>query len=311
MIEFFKRINKKEKVKKLKHISKDCLIECTDPNQEEIDFLIKKFRLRKDLILDGLDIYENPRVERERGAIYIFLRTPIISVTVQKQLEQESSSSFLFILTKDNIIIISRAQLKLFEILKNSKSFFTSNRSLTVLLILSSISRIFGDSVREIMKSVKKDKTNIHQYNEKELLKLVIREDSINDYLSSFSPLLDINKQIVNIKSLRFTEDEKEIIEDLAVDLTQTLNTCKNALKNISNTRNYYTVTLTNKLNKTMTLLTFFTVFLTIPTIVFSLYGMNINLPLQNHTLIFPIIISVIGLLWIAMIILLKKTKMI
>jgi magnesium transporter len=311
MIEYFKRIDKKQKVRKIESPLKDSLIKCINPTAEEMDLLIKRFKLKKDLILDGLDIYENPRVEQEKGIIYLFLRSPILSEAVKEQLDQEPSSSFLIIITKDNMTIISKADLKLFEKIINSKNFFTNNRSLTTLLILSSISKIFGNSVREIMKSVKRDKSNIHQYSEKELNKLVTREDSINDYLSSFSPLIDINKQIVGIKSLRFTDKEKEFIEDLAVDLNQTLNTCNNALKSITNTRGYYTVTLTNKLNKTMTLLTFFTVFLTIPTMMFSLYGMNISLPLQTHPFVFPILISTIVILWICMIFVLKKMKII
>jgi magnesium transporter len=310
MIEYFKRVDKKEKLKKINSITEDCWIKCVNPKEEDLSSLAKKFKLRTDLLIDGLDVYENPRIEQEKGNIYIFLRAPISENTIYPKIEQESSESFLLVLTKDNVITVSKTDLEIFRILENSKSLLTNDRSLTTLLILSYISRTFGNSVREIMKTVKKDKTNISHYNEKDLFKLVIKEDAINDYLSSFSPLIDINKQVVSIKALRFPEEEKEFIEDLAIDLNQTLNTCKSALKNISNMRDYYTATLTNKLNKTITILTFFTVFLTIPTIIFSLYGMNIALPLQQHPLVFELIISGIVLGWVGLIIILKKLKM-
>jgi len=311
MIEYLKRLDKKEKLRKINSISEDCWIKCIDPSEEELDNLAKKFKLRKDLLIDGLDVYENPRIEQDKGIVYIFLRAPIPENMSQMKLEQDSSGSFLIVLTKDNIISISKTELELFGILKEAKGLYTNNRSLTTLLVLSTISKIFGNSVREIMKTVKKDKSNISHYNEQDLFKLVIKEDTINDYLSSFSPLIDINKQIIGIKSLKFTEEEKEYIEDLAIDLNQTLNTCKNAIKNISNIRDYYTATLTNKLNKTITLLTFFTVFLTIPTIIFSLYGMNINLPFQQHPLVFELILAGILIGWGFLFFLLKKLKMI
>jgi Mg2+ and Co2+ transporter CorA len=104
--------------------------------------------------------------------------------------------------------------------------------------------------------------------------------------------------------------DPKEFIEYLAIDLNQTLNTSKGALKNISNMRDYYTATLTNRLNKTITLLTFFTVFLTIPTIVFSMYGMNISLPSQYDDHILEIIFGGIILSWGILYIFLKKLRM-
>jgi len=311
MIEYLKRLDKKEKLKKINSISEDCWINCIDPTEEELENISKKFKLRKDLLIDGLDVYENPRIEQEKNAVYIFLRAAIPENISQMKLEQDSSGSFLFILTKDNIITISKTELEFFKVLKDAKGLYTNNRSLTTLLILSTISKIFGNSVREIMKTVKKDKSNISHYNEADLFKLVIKEDTINDYLSSFSPLIDINKQIIGIKSLKFTEEEKEYIEDLAIDLNQTLNTCKNAIKNISNIRDYYTATLTNKLNKTITLLTFFTVFLTIPTILFSLYGMNINLPFQQHPLVLELILAGVLIGWTFLFLLLKKLKMV
>jgi len=311
MIEYLKRIDKKEKVKRIKSITENCWIKCINPSEEELIEISKKFKLRTDLLIDGLDIYENPRIEQEKETVYIFLRAPLVDNPENPKIEQDSSESFLLVLTKDNIITISKTELQIFKILENSKSLFTDNRSLITLLILSYISKIFGNSVREIMKTVKKDKTNIARYNEKDLFKLVIKEDAINDYLSSFSPLIDINKQVVGIKSLRFPEEEREFIKDLGIDLNQTLNTCQSALKSISTMRDYYTATLTNKLNKTITLLTFFTVFLTIPTIIFSMYGMNIVLPLQQNANILNMIFGSIIFGWIILAIILKKMKII
>ncbi len=310
MIKILRRIDKKEKVKKIDSIVDNCWIRCINPTPEEIESLSRKFKLRSDLILDGLDVYENPRVEQEKGNVYIFLRTPIATNPTQLKLDQDSSESFLLILTKKNTITIGKTELSILNMLEGSKNLFTNNRSLITLLILSYISKMFSNSIREIMKTVKKDKANISHYNEKDLFRLVVKEDTINDYLSSFSPLIDINKQIIGIKELRFTENEKELIKDLAIDLNQTLNTSKGALKNISNMRDYYTATLTNRLNKTITLLTFFTVFLTIPTIVFSMYGMNVSLPSQYDDHILEIIFGGIILSWGILYIFLKKLRM-
>ncbi len=80
-------------------------------------------------------------------------------------------------------------------------------------------------------------------------------------------------------KRVRFFGDDKEIMEDLAIDSNQGLNLCKSSLKTISNLRNYQTILLSNKMNKTITILMIFTMFLGISTTVSGLYGMNIPLP--------------------------------
>ena len=53
-----------------------------------------------------------------------------------------------------------------------------------------------------------------------------------------------------------------------------------------------YKCLLSNNLNKTMKLLTSVTVILTIPTMVFSFYGMNVGLPLGGHPLAFLFILA-------------------
>ena len=49
----------------IKEFSKHCWVNVVSPSEEEIDFLVKKFRLDKELVLDGLDIFEIPRYEEE------------------------------------------------------------------------------------------------------------------------------------------------------------------------------------------------------------------------------------------------------
>jgi len=168
---------------------------------------------------------------------------------------------------------------------------------------------MFSLSVRKILKEVKGDKRNIKKLNEKDILDLVLQEDMLNDYLFSFSPLIDMYNRILKFKDLKFKEDEREFIEDLVVDLNQTFNTCKSALKTISNMRNYYSTTLTNNLNRVITILTVFTIFLTIPAVISSVYGMNIPLPFQGIPNIFIFLVGATILIWAIIFFVFKKKK--
>jgi len=303
MIEYFKRVNRGIQIQKQRDYSKDCWIKVVNPDEKEIDFLVEKFNLEKDLIIDGLDVYEIPRIEEENKKAYFFITVPTSKV------ENEYTSSFLIIISKDLFITISKNDLEIFNKISNAKNFLTNKRMRGLLQILLFLSNDYNSRIRAILKEVKKDRKKIRNLNKQDILNLVLQEDILNDYLSSFSPLINMHSMMLRLHAIKFKESEKEFIEDLIVDLNQTLNSCKSALKSITNMRDYYSTTLSHSLNKIITILTVFTILLTIPTVLSGIYGMNIKLPFQNHTGIFEILIGIIILIWAIILIVFKKSK--
>jgi magnesium transporter len=69
---------------------------------------------------------------------------------------------------------------------------------------------------------------------------------------------------------------------------------CNIVLKSIRSLRDSYQSMFANNLHKTIKLLTALTIILNIPTMIASIYGMNVNLPLVNHSYAFEIIVAVI-----------------
>ncbi|MBA7638680.1 hypothetical protein ES703_46336 [subsurface metagenome] len=306
MIEYyFKKKNEKE-FTKLNEYSKRCWINVTNPTNEEINFLIEKFKLSKDNLIDGLDIHENPRFEIEDKKIYIYLTTPT------EKILSEYDSSFLIIYSRELFMTFSKYSLeiidKLLSIKRETTDFSFSRQLLKMLFILS---RMFELSVRKIIRETKKNKKDLNKLTNKDIAKLIQEEDKLNEYVSSFEAIIQTYNRILREKTINFFKKDAEIIEDLIIDLNETLSLCKSTIKSISNMRGYYSTKLSNDLNKKVTLLTIFTIFLTIPTLVAGVYGMNIILPMQNY----PNILVVLGFLvlgiWILMFSILKMFKII
>ena len=84
-------------------------------------------------------------------------------------------------------------------------------------------------------------------------------------------------------KKIEFFEEDKEFINDLIIESDQGMNLCRNALKTITNLRHYYYIILSNRLNRTLKILTIFTILISIIAAVSSVYGMNIKLPFQDN----------------------------
>lgn len=277
MIEYYYKKKSKEKIEKLKDYVKGCWVNIVNPSKEEIEFIVKKFNIQETNLIDGLDIHENPRFEANDKKAYIYLTAPT------SKIPQENDSSFLVVYAKDYFMTISRYSLEIFDtILKSKIQFEKFDNSTNIVKILFSLSRMFEKSVHRVLKETKDNKADLSKLKNKDIEKLILNEDKLNQYINSFGTMIGTYQRILRDKSIQFIKKDEEVIEDLIIDLNETLNLCKQTLKTISNMRNYYSSKLSNDLNKTVTTLTLVTIFLSIPTLISSVYGMNVPLPFQN-----------------------------
>jgi magnesium transporter len=84
---------------------------------------------------------------------------------------------------------------------------------------------------------------------------------------------------------------DRELIEDLLVDINQLEEISKSSVKNLVNLREGYETIFTNIVNKEIKILTAYTILVSIPTILASLYGMNVKLPFEEHKFAFFIVL--------------------
>jgi magnesium transporter len=68
-------------------------------------------------------------------------------------------------------------------------------------------------------------------------------------------------------------------VEDIFLSNGQLIETVRSTLRYVVNIRDAYSNIMTHDLNRVMKILTALTIILTIPTMIFSFYGMNVNLP--------------------------------
>lgn len=304
MIEYYVKSKNKEKIEKVESFKSKCWTNIINPTEQEIEMLEKKYDLERNNLIDGLDIHENPRLEIKNKKIYLFLTIPT------EKIKHEHDSSFLIIFSKDAIFTVSKYSLEIFNhILSTSKKFIKFSSTRNLLRILFYLSRSFEKSVHKIMKETRKNKVDLNKLKNKDVAKLIEDEDKLNNYIASFGLTIQIYNKLIREKSVKFTEKDKEIIEDLVIDLSETLGLCKQTLKTISNMREYYTTRLSNELNNTVKVLTIFTIFLSIPTLIASIYGMNVILPWQSSNVIYLILGGFLIGFWILMFFILKFFK--
>jgi magnesium transporter len=88
---------------------------------------------------------------------------------------------------------------------------------------------------------------------------------------------------ITSGKYTNLYEKDHELLDDLLNAVRQSEDLCSISLKSIRSLRDSYQIIFTNNLHKTIKLLTALTILFNIPTMIASLYGMNVELPLSHH----------------------------
>jgi magnesium transporter len=101
---------------------------------------------------------------------------------------------------------------------------------------------------------------------------------------------------------LQLSEDEKDFLEDLVIETSQALETANTYTNILVSTLDAFASIISNNQNEVLKRLTTITLFLSIPVLIASIYGMNVPLPFQHSPFAFwiPIAISLVILAYVA-----------
>jgi len=304
MIKFYIKKVKQKKLKEISTFEKGCLIYVKSPLREEIEELSEKFFLDKSLLKDALDPNEIPRIETKRNTRYIFLHAPL------REEKTISTLPFLFVVAPDFTLILVQKEIPFLEkFLLDFENFYTTQKLKFFLQVLSLVSNQYQFFVLQISKKIKSLGLTIKKVEEKNILQLLNFEIIFQDFSISLSNLKSLFSRLLYLEKLEFYPEDKELINDILLQIEELQNIVISNLKNIIHIREIHEIVLSNKVNQALKLLTALTVILGVPTVIASLYGMNLPLPLAESPLSFWLIISLTLILVIILTIVFKKRK--
>jgi magnesium transporter len=279
MITYFYRSVREDKITQLERFRTGAWVHVEAPTPAELELLTEKFSLEEDLLTDALDPDEIPRIEDEEGNIYVYMRH------ASRREQQVTTSPVLLVVTPRCVISISRLALPDLDRLERVPDLFTTQRPKLLLHLMRFLIGTYERNVTTLTRQIRSVRTrlNVTTVNNHDFIAFVVIEDALNYFLSELLPTnMLLNGLLAGRYKLTFFEEDKDLIEDLIQTTNQLNETSRSSLKTIVNIREAYSNIMTNNLNRQIKLLTSLTVVLTLPTIVFSLYGMNIPIPDQN-----------------------------
>jgi magnesium transporter len=292
MITFYKRTD--NGIATLQKQVSGCWIRCVDPTAEEMEQLTK-LGIPLDFITYSLDQDERPRIEREDdGTRLIILRIPI---------EFEANADIPFdtipmgIITTDNYIVtVCKYDTDLLDDFINGKSrnFSTGKRNRMLLLILLRTATRYLNYLGQIDKNVNllEDKLTLSMRN-KELLELLKYQKSLVYFTTALKSNQLILEHLNKTHTFRSYEEDEDLLDDVITENQQAIEMTAISNDILSSMMDAFASIISNNLNVVMKFLASITIVLSIPTIVTSFFGMNVNLPFASHPLAFLFVIGI------------------
>ncbi len=265
-------------------------VRLTDPSKEELDSLAEDLNLERDLLSDGIDLYEAPRMEHENGNIYIYIRY------CRPTGEYTSTMPLLIIITPELLVTISRAEAGPVSKIVEESKIITTQKIKTVLQILSEVNKGYRQQLNVITRGIVYTRNRLQRtiVSNKDILNFIDVEEDLNEFLAALQPYGLVLHSLLNGKSINLHENDVDLIEDLELSASELTELTKSRLKTIQNMREAYNTIATNNLNTVFKRLTSIAIFMSIPTIVSGVYGMNVALPFDHSPYAFWIITGMI-----------------
>lgn len=281
MIKYYYKSLRSASVQELPEYKRGSWVYVEAPTPTEIEQITTKFKLDPGHVADALDEDEMPRLEKEGDQSYIFVRY------AYKNAEAELVTvPLLFVFSEDIVMTISLVRLPcLDKFLKGRVEFATTQRAKLVLQILDEIVEQYDTYINSTSKKIKLIRSRLrgHEISNQDFVDFVMIEDELNEFLAALMPTNATLRRLLRGRYIPLFDEDQDIIEDLLLNNEQSIEACNSNIKSIVNIREAYSSISSNNLNRTMKILTGATVLITLPNVLFGMYGMNVDLPGQNH----------------------------
>ena len=285
-----------------------CWVNIEDPTPDELTMLAAEFGLPEDFLTDISDVDERPRVERNEGWMCTVMRIPIESPDA----DIPFTTVPLGVMVKDDYIVsvcFHKSNL-ISDFIEHTQKRNTDIRTSPdfILRLLKSSAFWYLRYLRDLKKLVAEAESDLRRsIRNEDLLRLMSLQKSFVIFATSIS---GNNILLDRINMLYCQELDKELFEDVSIELRQAESTVTIATQMLDRTMDTYASVISNNVNAIMKRLTSISLILMIPTLIASFYGMNVDvgISMDNHYA-FGVIVAIGFLLAVITCLWMRKIK--
>lgn len=305
MITYYFRTIKDTELKILPVARTGVWVNIVAPTRDEVADLVAQFELDEDILEDAQDFFEVPRFERVGGVTYFFTRYPY-----KEQKEDSDTAPLLIVMGESFVLTVALREVPMFsKVIDGILPVVTTQKSKLFIQLMTQVINSYDSELMALRKAVQKDRGRLREIGMRGIERLVQHENKLNSMVEALMPTTLWLQQVAKGNYMQLYTDDVEDMEDLVIDANQVVDSARSILKNIQNMRGGLEAIMTSRLNNSLSILTVLTILLTIPLVIASLYGMNVQLPFQNEPLVFGGIIGLNLFILLGLVLLFKKKQ--
>lgn len=283
MLKIYKT-NSEKNIEKIDNIVSNCWIDMLNPTEEEIDKVVSKTEIEKDLIVKMLDEEERPRIENSDTGSLIVIDTPYLDYDHGK-MEYTTYPLGIIISKNDYLITVSPRKVNILKDFKNNKikNFKTHKKSRFLIQILLKTAEMYQKALKELNKEItKKEEQLKNSTKNSDLIDMLEIEKTLVYFLTSLKANDLVLEKLSKGTMVELFDKDKDLLDDAIIENKQAIEMSeiyRNILNSITET---YANVVSNNVNNLMKLLAAVTIILSIPNIITSFLGMNLHLSLAK-----------------------------
>jgi len=272
---------------------KGCWISVVEPNAEEISYLRDSLGILPEFIRSALDEEETAHVDAEPDENQTLI---MFDASVEDSTEETVSFTTMplgVIFTEPYIVTIAqRRHLVLEEMAAGMmRGLQTNMKTRFFLRMMMRVTSGFLSHLRRIDKLSSMTEQQLHRtMRNQELMQLMGLQKSLVYFSSSLKANDAIFQRVSRGKLIKMYEEDEDLMEDLLIEMRQAIEMCSIYTGVLASTQDTVASIISNNLNIVMKVMAAASIILTIPTMVFSFYGMNTPLPMPNAW--FPLLLA-------------------
>ena len=284
-------------------------ISVIDPTAQEVQTLIETYGLDSGFVRSSLDEEESSRIEREDD------QTLIIVDTAVSEIQTEDTILFFtvplgIIITQDYVFTISLRDNRVLRDMSDGivKGVQTRMKTRFVMQLLLRITAVYLQDLKQIDKTsqVMEQKLSGAMKNQ-ELVQMLELEKSLVYFSTSLKANEVTIEKLLRGRTIKLYDEDQDLLEDVLIEVRQAIEMSNIYSGIISSMVEAFGSVISNNLNFVMWRLTVVTIIMSIPTMVFSFYGMNTP-DLPYPTTLFALMVSIVPTV-ICAVVMLKNSK--